>query len=743
MGTGNESILDMYLYETNTLLEQLDGIVLAAETADTFSSDDVNEIFRIMHTIKGSSAMMEFTSLMTVAHRIEDMFFIIRDNSMEAVKEDDRPALFDLMFQAIDFFRSEVELIENNEPFTENIDSFIGKIKSLINKITGKGDEPEEEKTEEPAAEAKEEPAKEEPAKEEPKEETPAPAVVQEAPDTFDNAPDPNRIDWGDGKHNYGLVVFFEEGCGMENLRAFMLATSLQDFCGNFVWFPENVDQDPEQADYIAEHGFLIRFDTDASRNSAIPTVTTTGSVRSYETVDAPEQEEKQEEEVVASPTAMAPAPTPAAPVAAAAPAPAAAAAAKPAAAAANPANPAAAAAPAQVAGKESLISVNLSKLDQLMAVVGEIVITESMVTACPDLNGLKLDNFTKAARQLRKLTDELQDVSMSLRMVPVSGTFQKMHRVVRDMTKKLNKRVTLNLEGEDTEVDKTIVDNISDPIMHIVRNSMDHGIEKTEAERIARGKDPVGQITLSAWHTGSEVIIEIQDNGGGVNTDYVLAKALRNGLANPEQEYSHKEILNFLLMPGFSTNEEVTEFSGRGVGMDVVKQNVEDVGGSVTITSDYGVGMTTTLKIPLTMAIMDGMEVAVGKSVFTIPINNIRQSFKVTEDLVIHDALQGEMIKCMDKFYPIIRVKEAYHMEHGCDDIEEGIIIWVESGEVSYCLFVDELIGEHQVVVKPLPGYINSFNVKSYGITGCTILGDGNISIILDILNLSNINNT
>ncbi len=739
MGSGNESILDMYLYETNTLLEQLDGIVLAAETADTFSQDDVNEIFRIMHTIKGSSAMMEFTSLMTVAHRIEDMFFIVRDNTMDSVKEEDRPALFDLMFQAIDFFRSEVELIENNEPFTENIDSFIDKIKTLINKITGKEEEPTagdktpEQIHQEAMAEATGIPPVEQAAPvAEVAQASEAPAVIEEAPDSIHNSPDASRIDWGDGKHNFGLVVFFEEGCGMENLRAFMLATSLQDFCGNFVWFPENVDQDPEQADYIAEHGFLIRFESDASRNSAIPTVTTTGSVRSYETIDAPSLEEVAEE----APVAAAPAekdtaaPSPAKAAAPAAPAKVAA-----------PAPGAAPAAPQPQAGKESLISVNLSKLDQLMAVVGEIVITEAQVTACPDLNGLKLDTFTKSARQLRKLTDELQDVSMSLRMVPVSGTFQKMHRVVRDMTKKLNKRVTLTLEGEDTEVDKTIVDSISDPIMHIVRNSMDHGIEKTEDERIARGKDPVGQITLSAWHTGSEVIIEIRDNGGGVNTEYVLAKAIRNGLANPEHEYSHREILNFLLMPGFSTNEEVTEFSGRGVGMDVVKQNVEDVGGTVTISSIYGEGMTTTLKIPLTMAIMDGMEVAVGDSVFTIPINNIRQSFKVTEDLIIHDALQGEMIKCMDKFYPIIRVKDAYRMNDGCNDIEDGIIIWVESGDVSYCLFVDELIGEHQVVVKPLPTYVNSFNVKSYGITGCTILGDGNISIILDILNLSNIN--
>ncbi|WP_312282031.1 chemotaxis protein CheW, partial [Oscillibacter sp.] len=195
--------------------------------------------------------------------------------------------------------------------------------------------------------------------------------------------------------------------------------------------------------------------------------------------------------------------------------------------------------------------------------------------------------------------------------------------------------------------------------------------------------------------------------------------------------------IINFLLMPGFSTNTEVTEFSGRGVGMDVVKKNVEEVGGAVVLTSEPGKGMTATLKIPLTMAILDGMEVSVGSSIFTIPINNIRQSFKMSGADIIHDAAHGEMVKVMNNFYSVIRVKDAYGLSTGCDEIEDGILMWVESGECTYCLFVDELMGEQQVVVKPLPNYINTFNVKQHGITGCTILGDGNISVILDVANL------
>ena len=687
MGSGNDSILDMYLYETNTLLEQLDGILLAAEQADTFSQDSVNEIFRIMHTVKGSSAMMEFTSLMTVAHRIEDLFFIIREKTMEAVPEALRPELFDMLFQAVDFFRGEIEKVENGEALSESIDSILDKINSLVNKIQNGNAAPAVENS---AA---------------------APAAAE--------APAPANQDYP-----FGIHVFFDEGSGMENLRAFMLITAVKDYSTDFITVPENTENDPSSSEVIAENGFFLWFREAGERDSAIPAVQSAGSVSSYEPVDARVEASAPAAPAPEVPAASAPA-QPESPQEPAHPAP------------EVKAAPAAPAAGGQQHAKESLISVNLSKLDQLMAVVSEIVITESMVTASPDLKGLRLDNFTKSARELRKLTDDLQDVSMSLRMVPVSSTFQKMNRIVRDMSKKLGKRARLTLVGEDTEVDKTIVDGISDPIMHIVRNSMDHGLEETEAERVAAGKDPVGEIILSARHTGSEVIIEIIDDGKGADCQAILNKAIRQGLADPDRDYSQKEILGFMMMPGFSTNTQVTEFSGRGVGMDVVKKNVADVGGTVSISSEWGKGMTTTLKIPLTMAIMDGMEVSVGESLFTIPINNIRTSARVAAGDVIHDPARGEMMKFQGNFYPIIRAKDLFGLEDGHDNIEDGIVIWLEAGERSYCLFVDDLLGQQQIVVKPLPAYVNSFDIKSCGITGCSIMGDGSISIILDIANL------
>lgn len=670
MGSTTDSLLDAFLFETNSLLEQLDTIVLAAEEKDNFSQDDINTIFRIMHTIKGSSAMMEYHSLMTIAHRVEDLFAIIRETSIDIIAESRRPELFDLLFQSIDFFRGELEKLENSQPLTDDIDRLLEKINSFIQQTQQNGQDSPASATESGAP--------------------------SEAPDGFP----------------YTLQLFFDEGCGMENLRAFMLLKEIRDVCadGSFVYEPADVEHNPASASQIVEKGFVLHFKESKDREAALPVATGSGFVRICQKIDRE-------------------------------PAPAAKAPEKPAAESAPKPPRETSAAPAADQGaphhKESLISVSLSKLDELAAVVGEIVITESMVTSSPDLKGLKLDSFLKSARQLRKLTDELQDVSMSLRMIPVSGTFQKMNRIVRDMCKKLGKQAKLTLLGEDTEIDKTIVDSIADPIMHIVRNSMDHGIEESPEDRIKAGKDPVGEIILSARHTGSEVIIQVIDDGQGINYDAVLNKAIRNGLASPDVEYSRKDILNFLMAPGFSTNTEVTEYSGRGVGMDVVKKNVEEVGGTVSITSEPGKGMTTTLKIPLTMAIMNGMEVAVGSYIFTIPIHNIRQSFRISQQELIHDASGGELFKCMGNYYPVVRMRDLYGMEEGVTDIEDGILIWLESGELSYCLFVDQLLGEQQVVVKPLPSYLNAFHIKHRGIAGCTILGDGNISIILDVANL------
>ena len=689
MDNGMEGMLDTYLFETNSLLDRLDEMLVADEKIGDFSLDDVNEIFRIMHTIKGSSAMMEFGSLAEIAHHIEDLFFYIRDKGIDSLDPQHKKELFNLMFRSEDFLRGQVEKVEAGEALDTDLDSFSADINNFLKKISGA-------QTEEPA----------------PPE---APAAAAPPASSTDNLPD-------DKEAVCFLHVYLEEGIGMENLRAYMIVNAVKE-CGiDFRYYPENMESNSETTATIIEEGFFMAFESEEAANKASDILRTQGHIRSYELAFLPEEEHAAPDPVPEKPQTAAPAET----SVPAKPAP----------------KPAPQAKPAQSAPvKQNLISVNLMKLDSLQNIVGEIVITESMVTSSPELNQLSrdaYDNFMKSARQLRKLTDDLQDIAMSLRMVPISGVFQKMSRIVRDMKQKLNKDVRLTLIGEDTEVDKTIVDSIQDPIMHMVRNAMDHGIEDDVQDRINAGKSAQGEIVLSATHTSSEVVITIADDGKGMNPDKLLAKAREKGiLTKPESEYSKKEALGLIMLPGFSTNQEVTEFSGRGVGMDVVKKNVEAVGGMVSLNSDEGKGTTFTMKIPLTMAIVDGMKVTVGRSIFTIPISNIRQSFKVTPDDIIRDESGNEMIERMGSFYPVVRLHRFYNINTEVTNLEDGILMWVENSDRSFCLFVDELLGEQQVVVKPFPAFLNFFELKNFGCSGCTILGDGNISIILDIQSL------
>ena len=685
----DSSILDTYLYEENNLLDQLDEMLVADEKNGDFSTDDVNEIFRIMHTIKGSSAMMEFNSISTIAHHIEDVFFYIRDKGIETLDPEHKKELFNLMFRSEDYLRSEIEKVEQGVPLSTDIDAFSNEINSFLKKISGAAPAQPEASQAAPAASGA--------------------AAPSSLPDDKDAA--------------CFFHVFLEEGVGMENLRAYMIVNAVRECEVTFRFYPSDMETDSDTSQKIAENGFFLAFDSSEDASKAEAILKTQNHIRSYELVNvpkaAPPAKAEEKKASVSKSTAPAPASTDTA---------------------AGKAAPMLSHAPV----KQNLISVNLMKLDSLMDIVGEIVITESMVTSSPELNLLprdNRDNFMKSARQLRKLTNDLQDIAMSLRMVPISGVFQKMNRIVRDMKQSLGKDVRLTIVGEDTEVDKTIVDNIQDPIMHIVRNSMDHGIEETAQERIAAGKDPQGEIVLSASHTSSEVVISVKDDGYGMDPQKILEKARsKNMLTKPDSEYSQKEILGLIMLPGFSTNTTVTEYSGRGVGMDVVKKNVESLGGIVSVSSTYGEGTTISMKIPLTLAIVDGMKVTVGDSIFTIPIANIRQSFKVKADQVIKDEYGNEMVERVDHFYPIVRLHSFYHLPTEVTQMEDGILLWVEANDRSYCLFVDDLIGEQQVVVKPLPAFLSEFNLKDHGITGCTIMGDGNISIILDILSLYSI---
>ena len=375
-------------------------------------------------------------------------------------------------------------------------------------------------------------------------------------------------------------------------------------------------------------------------------------------------------------------------------------------------------------------IRVETVKIDKLFDLVGELITIETMVTKNPDLNGLIMPNFVKAANQLNKITRELQEITMSVRMMPLEGLFNKMKRLIRDVSMKLGKKVELTISGQETEMDKNVIDEISDPLVHILRNSMDHGIESPDV-RAASGKSETGSVHLSARYEGNEILISVKDDGAGINKGRVLQKAEEKGLLQvPAEKMTDKEIFALIFEPGFSTAAQVTDISGRGVGMDVVRKNIEKLRGAIDVESELNKGTTVTLRIPLTLAIMEALLVDVGEETFALPLMNVSETFRVSSS-AINKTMDGlEMIKVRDEILPVFRLHELYNIKPRFTDLEKGIILIVESRNKKFCLFADELIGQQQAVIKGLSEYIG----KVPGIIGCMILGDGGIGLILDI---------
>ena len=384
-------------------------------------------------------------------------------------------------------------------------------------------------------------------------------------------------------------------------------------------------------------------------------------------------------------------------------------------------------------ATSQMALRVDVEKLDQLLDLVGEMVISVSMVANSPDLVGLNLDRFEKSIMHLTKITRDIQDVSMSMRMIPLSGVFRKMVRLVRDVAMKENKKVDLEIIGEETEVDKTIIEQISDPLVHLIRNAVDHGVE-TPAARVAAGKPETGRVTLEAKHSAGEVWILIKDDGNGINRDKLIKKAIERGITN-EDAYGWKDedVYKLVFEPGLSTAAQVSSISGRGVGMDVVKRNIEKLRGRIDIRSTPGAGTIFILRIPLTLAIIDGMIVQVGDIKYAIPITSINESLRPAENQITVTPEGLELLNVRHQLLPVIRLHEIYNVKHARTKLIEGILIVVEHDLKKYCLFVDEMVGQHQIVIKGLPEYFGRIR----GVSGFAILGDGEISTILDIAGL------
>ncbi len=380
----------------------------------------------------------------------------------------------------------------------------------------------------------------------------------------------------------------------------------------------------------------------------------------------------------------------------------------------------------------DTSIKVSTRRLDRLIDMVGELVIAQSMINQDPQVKLIRTQRFNRNLSQVSKITRDLQEAAMSLRMVTLKQTFQKMVRLVRDVSSKAGKQVHLEIHGEDTELDRTVVEEIGDPLVHMIRNAVDHGIETPE-ERVAAGKDPTGTLTLSAYHQGGSIVIEIQDDGKGLDRDKILAKAMERQCLPPGtniSELGDQQIYNMVFLPGFSTADKVTDISGRGVGMDVVRKNIEALRGKVEIDSEKGRGTTFFMRLPLTLAIIDGMVVRIGKERYVIPTLAIIQSFQAKPHQVQTIMDQGETVKIQGQILPLLRLKKIFELQEGQEDPFKGLLVNVEANNKRACLLVDEILGQQQVVIKSL----GKGTKPVPGVTGGAILGDGKVALILDI---------
>ncbi|MBI5083896.1 MAG: chemotaxis protein CheA [Acidobacteria bacterium] len=383
--------------------------------------------------------------------------------------------------------------------------------------------------------------------------------------------------------------------------------------------------------------------------------------------------------------------------------------------------------------GETSMLKVETAKLEYLVEMVGELVIGQSMLRHTPELGDVKSPRLQRNIAQLTRVTAEVQKTAMSMRMVPIGQLFRRMSRLVRDLSRKSGKPAELEMRGEDVELDRTIVEELSDPLVHMLRNSMDHGLE-TPAEREAAGKPHTGRIRLTAAHQAGQIMIGISDDGRGLDRNKILRKAVERGLAQPDAVLTDSEVFHLIFEPGFSTAERVTDVSGRGVGMDVVRKHINRLRGRITITSQPGSGTTFHLEVPLTLAIIDGLVALVGGERYIVPIFAVREMFRPTAGQLFTVENRGEMALVRERLLPVLRLGRRLGVKPRSEDPCEGLMIVGESGSRTFCLLVDELVGKQEVVIKSLG---ETFHGVS-GIAGGAILGDGRVGLILDLSTLA-----
>ena len=644
-----KSMLDVYLYETNSLFEQLDKILIRTEKSNTFTDEDIRSIFRIMHTTKSSSSMMNLQSISVLMHTAEDLFSFFRDDPQKIINHEKQT--FDLLFDISDYMHSQLDQMKDEDYTPEDAQQYILRIQALMNTMNDvKVKSDQEEIIEEPA----------------------------------------------DIDNSVYIRISFEEEARMENVRAYMLVMQIKNLCQVLTYYPKELENNPEAAEYIKENGFYITFKATDSQK-VLETLYRSLFLKKCEIIDKDEYFIKTQPQVKTMPQKEA----------------------------------------LENISLEpsSLIPVHVSKLDALQNLIGELIIAESnILTRMEQLNQKELMELFD--RHFHKSLLDIEEIVMSSRLVPIAQIVPKLHRVVRDISRKENKDIHFVVKGEEIEIDKEIVDSLFDPLMHLLRNAVDHGIE-SQAERQSLHKPETGEIVFNIENKNSEIVIHISDDGRGLNLDKIKEKAASKGLIKKDHQYTDEEIYAFIMLPGFSTNQKANEFSGRGVGMDVVKNMVDHFKGHITIESQYQVGTHITLHLPLTLMIIESLLFCVGETVFSISSHYAMQFFAYDQQHIQHE--NGHYVYVYkDKVLPIIQLNTLFNL-HSQKSTSSQILIYVQSATAKACLLVDDIIGYQHIVDKPLTLLLNNTFKKATCISGCSLLGDGRVCMTLNLESLLN----
>ena len=696
--------LGVFLDEAKEHIQTLNDAIMTLED-DPTNEDCVNEIFRAAHSMKGMAGTMGYKRMQQLTHDMEDVFSDVRNGTLKVDSH-----MTDTLFKCLDAVQEYVDNIESSQD--EGTEENADLIKALADIRAGKSGEAAQ--AEAPAAA----PAPDQAA-------APAEAAVPHgdwrAIPMDDAAKEAIKKGIDDSRKVFGLTVKIQDTCLLKAARAFLVVKGLEDIGEVVASDPSNQDIEDEKFDFT--FSLMVVTDTDDAEKVA----EIAKNVSEIESVEIGEYDPNAP--TAAAPAAAAPAPAPAAAAPAAAPAPAPAA---PAPAAAKPAEAAKAAEAKKPAGKPVVsrtIRVDTEKLDSLMNQVSELIIAKNSLISATESAGIQNSNVAEQIEYLESVTTNLHESVMKVRMVPIESVLQKFPRMIRDLTKTLGKKMELTMTGEETEMDRTVVDEIGDPLMHLLRNSADHGIEDSET-RLARGKDETGQIFLHAYQDGNSVVIEVGDDGNGIDANIVRNKAVEKGIMTREEAdvLTEQQAIELLFHPGFSTAKQVSEISGRGVGLDVVKSKVESLSGTVTVNTKLGEGSTWIIRLPLTLAIIQGLMVEVGGEKYAIPLDSI-QSIENVPVSDIKFVSNKEVINLRGSVTRLIRMNEVLENQSTNDPNEDMIVVITKRGDQQVGLVIDKLEGQLEIVIKPLGKYMT----KCKFISGATILGDGEIALILD----------